>query len=488
MIYTLSYISNKITHGGDHGLSIVFTRNSSMFLKAKLIFLVVFCKSSFKLIINKLTGFIMKETTSKFPLAIFPRKIRKIIENAVEEFNFPVDYIASAILFAISVAIGNCRALVVSAAWRVKAILFMALLGAPGAAKTHPIKFAVSPFLTLDGITISEYQKKLNEWRKTDATNPSTKPKEKQFRVQDITMEGLTKILSRIKRGVFVFVDELKGWIASFNKYRSSGGDIEQWLSIWNSVPITINRKTQDDVTYIQEPFVGVIGGLQPGILSRLFGGEKMDNGFFYRLLFVLNPMEGKPLLWNEEDIPTGAEKEWEDVIKGILDAEGYFNEVDKYEDYHFTDAAWSVVRAWQNQNEEHNAAEEPEYVTAIFRKMQDYCLRFCLIIHAMREVTEEIQSSNLIDEETALKATLLADYFFENAKTVYELITTGGEDHQKFYLLLNSLDDKFTSAQAVAVGEKMGLSRATIYRYLNVGPRDPFIRKMRHGEYEKVK
>ena len=430
----------------------------------------------------------MKENTSKFPLAIFPAKIREIIMDAVEEYYFPIDYIACAILFAVSVAIGNCRTLVVKTTWHVKAILYMALLGTPGSAKTHPIKFAVSPFLELDGINIREYQKKLHEWRMANGSDLEKKPKAKQFRVQDITMEGLTKILLHIKHGVFVFVDELKGWISSFNKYRSSGGDLEQWLSLWNAIPITINRKTQDDITFIEEPYVSVIGGLQPRILPRLFGGEKMDNGFFFRLLFVPNPMDGKPLLWSEEDIPTGAEKEWKNVIYSILEKEGYFEDNEKYEDYKFTNAAWSFILNWQNQNEEHNATEEPEYVTAIYRKMQEYCLRFCLIIHTMREVAGEIQPTNLIDEQTALQATLLADYFLENSKMVYELVTTGGEDHQKFYLLLNSLNDKFTSAQAVAVGEKIGLSRATIYRYLNVGPGDPFLRKLRHGEYEKIK
>ena len=84
---------------------------------------------------------------------------------------------------------------------------------------------------------------KLEEWRKAPPESRGRKPKARQFRVQDITMEAITKILGETKRGIFVFVDELKGWISSFNKYRNGGGDLEQWLSLYNGVPITVNRK-----------------------------------------------------------------------------------------------------------------------------------------------------------------------------------------------------------------------------------------------------
>ena len=60
-----------------------------------------------------------------FPLVVFPEKIRSVIESARSESNYPVSYIASAMLFAVSVAIGNCRTLIVNASWKVKAILFM---------------------------------------------------------------------------------------------------------------------------------------------------------------------------------------------------------------------------------------------------------------------------------------------------------------------------------------------------------------------------
>ena len=205
-----------------------------------------------------------------FPVVIFPEKIQRIVKQASEESNYPLNYISAALFFAASVAVGNFRTLMAGTI-KVKAILFMALIGTPGSGKTHPINFAVAPFLRLDKSSIQKYQNSLEEWRRTPAESRGKKPKAKQFRVQDITMEAITKILGETRRGIFVFVDELKGWVSSFNKYRNGGGDLEQWMSLYNGVPITVNRKGEDDITFVADPFVGVIGGMQPGILPRLF-------------------------------------------------------------------------------------------------------------------------------------------------------------------------------------------------------------------------
>ena len=89
----------------------------------------------------------------EFPLAIFPQQIREIIEITSDELNFPVSYIAASLFLAVSVAIGNSRYLKVKEGWKVKPILYMALLGKPGAVKTHPINYALSPFRMLDNET-----------------------------------------------------------------------------------------------------------------------------------------------------------------------------------------------------------------------------------------------------------------------------------------------------------------------------------------------
>jgi len=427
-----------------------------------------------------------QKQTAQFPLCIFSDSIRQVIHDTNNDLNFPANYIAASLFFAISVAIGGSRKLVVKKGWETKAIIFMALLGKPGAVKTHPILFALAPLMELDKLSLEKYEKELSAFRKAGPDEKLCKPKAKQFIVQDITIEGLAKVHKDNPRGICIHADELRGWVSSFDRYKKGGGDQEQWLSLFNGKSVVINRKAQDDITYLPESFVSVIGGLQPGMLAKIFKGEKIENGFLFRLLFVNNSSEDQPVLWKDEDLPSNADEIWKYYLYKILSLCGYpDNPVQKT--LRLSSDAWLSIKEWQNEREQNNYANEPDSTIAIFAKIQEYALRFCIIIHTMREASGQIEESDLIDNHTAILATCVADYFFHTAVDVYQYIIRGGDDPSKFFLLLNSLNKRFTTAQALAVCEKVGLSERSVFRYLDVKQDDPFIRKIKHGVYEQL-
>lgn len=55
------------------------------------------------------------------------------------------------------------------------------------------------------------------------------------------------------------------------------------------------------------------------------------------------------------------------------------------------------------------------------------------------------------------------------------------------FFRLLNGVNTVFTTNQAIAVGERIGMPRAKVLRLLAVHSNDSFLRKIRRGEYEKL-
>lgn len=97
------------------------------------------------------------EKQLEFPIDIYPPPLRHIIEDTHRDLNFPVNYIAASLLLAVSVAVGNSRVLKVCDGWRVKPILYMALVGSPGSVKTHPVSFALAPFRRSDDYTLGKY-------------------------------------------------------------------------------------------------------------------------------------------------------------------------------------------------------------------------------------------------------------------------------------------------------------------------------------------
>ena len=426
-----------------------------------------------------------KEDVLSFPLCVFPKEIQQIIEDTHRDLNFPVNYIAASLFFAVSLAIGTTRRLSAKKGWNTKCIMFMSLLGQPGAVKTHPIVFALAPFAELDKGTLLKYEQELEEYRKSPIEKRTAKPKARQFIVKDITIEGLAKVQKDNPHGICVLSDELKGWVANFNRYRKSGGDQEQWLSLYNGGSIVSNRKSQDDIVFLPESFVNVIGGLQPGVLANLFKGEMTENGFLYRILFVNNSSEDEPVLWSDDDLPSDAEAIWRNFILKILSICGYYEPKPTLE-LHFSGEAWSFIKDWQNNKEIELINNGSDAAIAIFRKIQEYALRFCIVIHTIREAYEDITDPSTVDVKTVILATVLADYFFATAKDVYAYIIEGGKNPVKFFELLNRLNTEFTTKQALIVGGQMGLSTRTIFRYLDVTPDDPFLKKLKHGHYEK--
>ena len=422
-----------------------------------------------------------------FPLDIFPKRIRDIIVHTNECLHFPMNYIAASLFFAVAVAIGNSRTLAFNSSWKPKPIMYMSLVGDSGDLKSHPITYALNPLLRIDQEYLEKYKKELNAWRKATLEQRGDKPVAKQICFQDTTMEALAKGLGSSKHGLAVYVDELKGWIDSFNRYKTSGGVAEQWLSIFNSKPIVHNRNTQDDITHCYSPYVSVIGGIQPDLMPNLFGGDKMYNGFFYRILFVNNDSGKKPILWgDEEDLPSIDDvNEWDKFLNSILADGGYFVDDLKEKEYHLNNDARCFIAAWHDDIENKNATLEPKYKTQIFRKIQEYCLRFTIVIHTMWEVTGDIQESTIIGIDTAVRAARLADYFYTQAINAYGIVMKGSMNN-RFINYLNSLNNTFTKGEALAVGAHQGLSRATITRYLDVEEDNPFIRKIKHGVYEK--
>ena len=431
----------------------------------------------------------MDENKPAFPLCVLPKPLRDMVDDLREESSFPPPYTAAALFHVFACAMGNSCTCRFRENWETAPILFTVLVGGPGSIKTHPVSFAMAPLVQRDGTSLAAYAAELEQYRKTPMEQRGAKPLARQRVVRDATMEGLVRVLGSNPAGVCVHVDELKGWLSSFDRYRSGGGDKEAWLSLFSGEPIVVNRKSQDDIDSLARPYASVIGTIQPGVLPKVFQTE-LDNGFFPRLLFVTDPEDGKPVLWKDsEDLPSDAAGRWERFLAPVMDFADQFNAGGiAPRAYTFDTLARTTIVEWQNNREQSCSEDTNCHAVEFLRKIETYAIRFALVIQVMRDVAEgSFGKTTVIGCEAAILASLLADYFLSTAEDTYEYVVMGGEDPGQKMRLLNSLDVQFTAGQALAVGSVMGMSRRSVYRWLDVGSNNPFIRKIRHGLYEKI-
>ena len=82
-----------------------------------------------QLVLNKAIDHCTAITGGGFPISLYPSKIQRIIREVNDCYGFPVDYVAAAMLVAVSVAIGNTHLARMKEGWDESAILYMALYG-----------------------------------------------------------------------------------------------------------------------------------------------------------------------------------------------------------------------------------------------------------------------------------------------------------------------------------------------------------------------
>ena len=258
-----------------------------------------------------------KETTEKkksvgndFPVDVLPEKLRKIINEAHATLGFPKDYLAGSMLTAMAAAVGNTHAVEHMDGWKEYVILFVALVGAPGSNKSHPLSFAMQPLIDFDAEQAALHTEALKRYNAAMELPPKERaangydlnpaePIRKRFTMQDVTPEAVHRILSENPRGLCLVSDELAGWFKNFNRY-NNGSESEFWMSVFNHKVAMSDRKSSQSGVFIKNPFLCVIGTIQPKVLGELAGNNRNANGFMERILYVM-PSDQKKVKWNRD-------------------------------------------------------------------------------------------------------------------------------------------------------------------------------------------
>ena len=241
---------------------------------------------------------------------------------------------------ALSVAIGNSHRVEVKRNWHESAILYIAIVGRPGAClsacrlrskNSHPLAFAMQPLVNADWKNNLDYQKKYCEYQQAIAMSRKERvhagyeqfpkePKRMRYLVSDVTQEGLSAIHSHNPRGLCLWVDELSAWVKNFNRY-NNGSEEQFWLSVFSAKPTMSDRKNSQNSIFIKRPFISVVGTIQKRLLTELANGERTANGFIDRILFAMSESSGKPK-WREEEVSEDLDKAWASILDAILSVE----------------------------------------------------------------------------------------------------------------------------------------------------------------------
>ena len=411
-----------------------------------------------------------------FPDEVFPDPIRHIIDSTKACLNFPADYICPALIFASSIALGNALAVEIKKGWTEKAIFYMAIVGEPGTNKSSCLEFAIEPLRKIDRDNLKTYKKKLKQYEatKNDPDKAIEQPVYGQIVLSDITVEGFLKQHLNTPRGLAIYADELMGFVKSFSRYRS-GNDEEVWTQLFTGVPIIVNRLHSDSFS-VSSPFVGIIGGVQPGML-RKFADGKTESGFIYRWLFAY-PDKRTFSRFQDDEIDDEILSRWNTIIDTIRKIR--YN--GKTTVIRLSPEAYDLYKQWYNTGRETMEHASTSYI-GITTKMERYCARFALILEVLRYTCGQSDLTS-ISAQSMKDAFKLTYYFIAGAQKALKKfhsdpLGTLTEKQRSIYLDLPSV---FTTREGLSIALQHSMSERTFKDWIKTA----IFKKLDYGTYEK--
>ena len=415
-----------------------------------------------------------------FPLDIFPEEIQHYILECNKKLDANIDYMGCSLLWLISVCVGNTYEIEVKKGWTEPGVIWLAVVGRAGIGKTPSIDNIIKPLNVLnfkeikrysDQMEVFNYYNDLTKKEKEEHPEPM-KPKKTQFIANDITLEALVDLHQESDNAVGVFKDELAGWFKDMNKYRA-GSDLEFWLSCWSSKSVSVNRMTRKG-SFIERPFIPVLGGIQPSIFNQFATDENKDNGFLDRMLLSFpdakveeyneNEMHIADIMWYSNTITRFYQGLKSAFIKRDNDGKIITNTV-KFKQ----EAKEEWKRIFNRITKEQNNDEENEYLKSMYPKQKSYIPRFALLIHLFSSNFDEAVNVNEVSKDSILKAEKLSNYFIMNAKKIkieaaelkdIKSAMKGAETTYDKLLAIYKSDSNFNRTK---VAEQLGISRQQV-------------------------
>ncbi len=343
----------------------------------------------------------------------------EMLRKVASSLQCPVDIALSAMFATVGVAMGK-RVIIDDGKYRNYPCLWVCVVAPSGSNKSTPIRFFLQPLKDRDSYNYGVYREELRAYRQA-GDDKGDKPVFKQYVISDSTPEARNQVLSVNPNGILLYKDELKGMIDDFCRYAKSG-ELSQMLSMFDSDTIVVNRKS-DEPLLIKDPFMSIIGSIQPSVLVDTFGNDNMmNNGFNQRWLFCY-PESGMPEMYNDVSIPQSVISDWKDFIYNLI---MYDFSVMGGKIYIRGEAKRVYIDYYNSLQIKKASADD--YLSSVYSKLQIHVIRWAGVAHILGNSPTSI---DITPEEMEYSVRCM-DYFERCALKVYRMLLEGrGNRHE---------------------------------------------------------
>jgi hypothetical protein len=374
------------------------------------------------------------------PTDLLPEPLRTFVTEAADGIGIDDAMVTFPLLAALASAVGNTRRVELKPGWVEAPVLWCATVGESGDGKSPGFRAALqfieaeqrerfrdhANALVMWEAEVADHEAAVAEWKRGRGKEGApdhpggkpTRPVPTRYLVNDATLEALVSVLAANPRGLLLAVDELAGWLASFDQYRSGrgGSDCPKWLSMYDAGAVVVDRKLSGTL-HVPSAAVSVCGGIQPGPLGRALGTQHVENGLLARLQLAMPP--SRPPQWNTTTPGFATVEDMTRLFGSLLavPAGAAPARVDLDPD------ATDVFKAyWLGLAEEREATTGP--VRSMLAKNAAVAGRLALVLHTVQQAhVGGLAVPGRIDADTMNRAVGIARWAAAENRRVYSLV-----------------------------------------------------------------
>jgi hypothetical protein len=395
------------------------------------------------------------EAAPPFPMEFLPDAFRRYAADVAERMQRHPDYIAIPLVIGAATVTGKEFRLAPKAndrTWAERPCLWGGIISDSGTNKTPAFSYAFETIYRVQHELMEKHKQAVLEhlnsfetadiaekaWKKScekackDGVPMPDKPKEaekppapvaRRIIVGNPTKEGLIDVMEQNPRGMMLFRDELSGWFQTFDQYRK-GDDRKFYLECHSGVTHFKDLKGEGNTT-LEDPFLTICGGFQPGVIASVLKGGDLD-GMTARFSLLVWPDTDPEFVLVDRAPDTKAAECTDKIMRRLFELEpkDVFGELDFNPNklLQFDADAQAIFNEWYKRTMTRlRSGELDEAMRAHIGKSPGLFARLCIVHHLIRFAESTATSPTRVDAETARQVRrFIDDYLEPHAKRIY--------------------------------------------------------------------
>jgi hypothetical protein len=342
------------------------------------------------------------------PIDNYGKLAKSLINEFSQAYKANADMIGAIVLLIVGSAANRKTTI---RAWNYinRPCFWLAIVERSGSNKSEPMSRLMKPLASINKDLCREFNKAYADFAASGSKG--TPPARQKIIIADSTPEIRYQLM--VSNGLVLVRDELNGFFKDIGRY-SSSGEVENLLSTWSGQGFPVDRVSAASFE-IENPFLSIIGGIQPKVMAEAFGAKGFaESGFIPRWLFVVPTDSKVPDSVSEQLIDKDLENEWYSLIISLW-------RMERREFRLSTEAEQAYQGYMKRTSDIMNAPDCEDAIRANYAKLRIYCLRFALTIHLLKYGAKAVDE---VDRKTMDSAIMTCDCFSHWNRQALSLIS----------------------------------------------------------------